>query len=81
MSPQRNLPVALSSPSITQDDGGTSQEEVEDESVCLCVDVSNFHWLTGRYFEGQMIPAGQPKLITGGIMRSYQLEGMEWLKV
>lgn len=43
LSPQKNLPVTLSSPSITQDDGGTSQEEVEDESVCLCVDVSNFH--------------------------------------
>ena len=50
--------------------------------VCMCVHVSNFHLSsTGRYFEGQLIPAGQPKLITGGIMRSYQLEGMEWLKV
>ena len=33
------------------------------------------------YFEGKPIPVTQPKLVVGGIMRPYQLEGMEWLKV
>ena len=33
------------------------------------------------YFKGQLIPAQQPKLFTGGIMRSYQIDGMEWIKV
>ena len=33
------------------------------------------------YFEGSVIPVNQPRLVTGGLMRSYQLDGMEWLKV
>ena len=36
-------------------------------------------WL--GYFEGKLVPYNQPKLVTGGILRSYQLEGMEWIKV
>ena len=32
-----------------------------------------------RKFEGKDIPANQPMLLTGGIMRSYQLEGYEWM--
>jgi len=32
-----------------------------------------------RKFEGKDIPANQPLLLTGGIMRSYQLEGYEWM--
>jgi hypothetical protein len=39
-----------------------------------------FFYLAG-YFKGQLIPAQQPKLFTGGIMRSYQIDGMEWVKV
>lgn len=33
------------------------------------------------YYKGQLISSRQPKLLTGGIMRSYQLDGMEWVKV
>ncbi|KAJ2685869.1 putative ATPase [Coemansia spiralis] len=29
--------------------------------------------------DGEQVSARQPRLITGGIMRDYQLEGMEWL--
>lgn len=36
---------------------------------------------TVGYFKGQLIPAQQPKLFSGGIMRSYQIDGMEWIKV
>ena len=32
-----------------------------------------------RTFEGRDIPPNQPMLLTGGIMRSYQLEGYEWM--
>merc|ERR1719219_1731830 len=32
-----------------------------------------------RKFEGQEIPENQPLLLSGGIMRSYQLEGYEWM--
>merc|ERR1719430_2695980 len=32
-----------------------------------------------RKFEGKNIPDNQPLLLTGGIMRDYQLEGYEWM--
>merc|ERR1712142_850174 len=32
-----------------------------------------------RQFEGRDIPNNQPLLLTGGIMRDYQLEGYEWM--
>ena len=32
-----------------------------------------------RQFEGREIPVNQPLLLTGGIMRNYQLEGYEWM--
>ncbi|KAI7829887.1 SNF2 family N-terminal domain-containing protein, partial [Kickxella alabastrina] len=32
-----------------------------------------------RAIDGQRVSPRQPQLITGGIMREYQLEGMEWL--
>ncbi|XP_062989268.1 lymphoid-specific helicase [Elgaria multicarinata webbii] len=34
-----------------------------------------------RKFNGQPIPFQQPKLFIGGIMRWYQVEGMEWLRM
>lgn len=39
------------------------------------------HVSLSGYFNGELIPANQPKLLTGGVMRSYQLDGMEWIKV
>ena len=32
-----------------------------------------------RKFEGRGIPSNQPLLLTGGIMRDYQLESYEWM--
>ncbi|KAJ8418277.1 hypothetical protein AAFF_G00139860 [Aldrovandia affinis] len=34
-----------------------------------------------RTVNGQPVPAQQPKLFTGGVMRSYQVEGIEWLRM
>lgn len=34
-----------------------------------------------RKVNGQPVPAQQPKLFTGGVMRSYQVEGIEWLRM
>jgi ATP-dependent DNA helicase len=31
--------------------------------------------------DGQVIPAGQPSTVTGGILRPYQIDGVNWLKV
>ena len=33
----------------------------------------------GREFEGQQIPAEQPLLVTGGLMKDYQLAGLKWV--
>ena len=30
---------------------------------------------------GKPVPMAQPQLMTGGIMRPYQVVGMEWIKV
>ena len=35
---------------------------------------------TERTINGIKIPDRQPLLLTGGVMRNYQLDGMEWLK-
>ncbi|XP_069466693.1 lymphoid-specific helicase [Ambystoma mexicanum] len=34
-----------------------------------------------RKFDGKPVPYQQPKYFTGGIMRWYQVEGMEWLRM
>lgn len=34
-----------------------------------------------RKFNGEPVPAQQPQLFTGGVMRWYQIEGTEWLRV
>uniref|UniRef100_A0A8C0BW03 Helicase, lymphoid specific n=1 Tax=Buteo japonicus TaxID=224669 RepID=A0A8C0BW03_9AVES len=34
-----------------------------------------------RRFNGQPVPFQQPKIFTGGVMRWYQVEGMEWLRM
>ncbi|KAF6317251.1 helicase, lymphoid specific [Rhinolophus ferrumequinum] len=34
-----------------------------------------------RKYNGQPVPFQQPKHFTGGVMRWYQIEGMEWLRV
>ncbi|XP_057198080.1 lymphoid-specific helicase [Triplophysa rosa] len=34
-----------------------------------------------RKVNGQPVPAQQPKLLTGGVMRWYQVEGIEWLRM
>uniref|UniRef100_A0A8C4R9I4 Helicase, lymphoid specific n=1 Tax=Eptatretus burgeri TaxID=7764 RepID=A0A8C4R9I4_EPTBU len=34
-----------------------------------------------RVFNGQQVPLKQPRYFTGGIMRSYQVEGLEWLRM
>ncbi|KFP80230.1 Lymphoid-specific helicase, partial [Acanthisitta chloris] len=34
-----------------------------------------------RKFKGQPVPFQQPKIFTGGVMRWYQVEGMEWLRM
>ncbi|KAG7263430.1 hypothetical protein CRUP_015530, partial [Coryphaenoides rupestris] len=34
-----------------------------------------------RTVDGKPVPAQQPKLLTGGVMRWYQIEGIEWLRM
>jgi len=35
--------------------------------------------IEGRYFDGEPIPVEQPLLLSGGIMRDYQIEGYQWM--
>ncbi|XP_061600551.1 lymphoid-specific helicase [Cololabis saira] len=34
-----------------------------------------------RKVDGQPVPVPQPQLVTGGVMRWYQIEGIEWLRM
>ncbi|XP_072883284.1 lymphoid-specific helicase isoform X1 [Hemitrygon akajei] len=38
-------------------------------------------WDPVRLVDGQPVPFQQPKLFTNGVMRWYQVEGMEWLRM
>ncbi|XP_069756937.1 lymphoid-specific helicase isoform X2 [Narcine bancroftii] len=38
-------------------------------------------WDPVRLVDGQPVPYQQPKLFTNGVMRWYQVEGMEWLRM
>jgi len=51
-----------------------TEEVVEDQE-----DVKKNRNEKNRQFEGRDIPNNQPLLLTGGIMRDYQLEGYEWM--
>uniref|UniRef100_UPI00358F8B5C lymphoid-specific helicase isoform X2 n=1 Tax=Myxine glutinosa TaxID=7769 RepID=UPI00358F8B5C len=41
----------------------------------------NIHSDPQRVINGQQVPLKQPRFFTGGIMRSYQVEGLEWLRM
>ncbi|KAJ2908442.1 putative ATPase, partial [Coemansia aciculifera] len=65
---QKNPPRAKRSKltvAATKDDETNASEEAKPEEALV--------------IDGQRVSARQPRLITGGIMRDYQLEGMEWL--
>ena len=34
-----------------------------------------------RYFNDEIIPFEQPRLLTGGVLRDYQLDGYDWLRI
>jgi len=51
-----------------------TEDVVEDQE-----DVKKARNEKSRLFEGKEVPTNQPLLLTGGIMRSYQLEGYEWM--
>ena len=37
--------------------------------------------IKGRVSDGQLVSHRQPKLVTGGVLRDYQLDGLDWLRV
>ncbi|XP_014788217.1 lymphocyte-specific helicase [Octopus bimaculoides] len=37
--------------------------------------------LAERTFNGQLLPLNQPKLLVGGVLRPYQMDGYNWLKM
>ena len=34
-----------------------------------------------RYINGERVPEEQPVLLTGGVLRNYQVDGYQWLQV
>jgi len=60
---------------------GDSNSVIKDR-LCQAVRHSAKQFLDPvRKFNGQPVPFQQPKIFTGGVMRWYQVEGMEWLRV
>eukprot|EP00794_Sanderia_malayensis_P013930 gene13930-15382_t len=54
------------------------EDEVEESSQDVHGGESNEN--IGRIINGDVVSERQPSLITGGVLRSYQLDGMEWLR-
>ncbi|XP_029886672.1 lymphoid-specific helicase isoform X1 [Aquila chrysaetos chrysaetos] len=60
---------------------GDSNSVIKDR-LCQAVRHSAKQFLDPvRRFNGQPVPFQQPKIFTGGVMRWYQVEGMEWLRM
>jgi len=65
-------------PSATKGKRKRKADEIEDQTH---EDVKNKKIKTesARFYEGQPISSRQPLLLSGGVMRTYQLEGFEWM--
>uniref|UniRef100_A0A8B9DHY2 Proliferation-associated SNF2-like protein n=1 Tax=Anser cygnoides TaxID=8845 RepID=A0A8B9DHY2_ANSCY len=60
---------------------GDSNSVIKDR-LCQAVRHSAKQFLDPvRKYNGQPVPFQQPKIFTGGVMRWYQVEGMEWLRM
>jgi len=84
---QDETPVAVStsvkrSRKVKAEEEPASKKDKIEESVSSVgdqEDVLKNRSGKSRKFDGMEIPNNQPLLLTGGIMRSYQLEGYEWM--
>ena len=63
-----------------QDRNGKKRKESSEKSVASpSTRATKKTKMESRTFKGQPIPEEQPMLISGGIMRKYQLEGYKWM--
>ncbi|RMC11629.1 hypothetical protein DUI87_11750 [Hirundo rustica rustica] len=94
MSKEEILSVAKKSKGENQDESSPDSLHPEDlqkngdsnsvikDRLCQAVRHSAKQFLDPvRKFNGQPVPFQQPKIFTGGVMRWYQVEGMEWLRM
>ncbi|NXX28374.1 HELLS helicase, partial [Nicator chloris] len=94
MSKEEILSVAKKSKVENQDESSSDNLHPEDlqkngdsnsvikDRLCQAVRHSAKQFLDPvRKFNGQPVPFQQPKIFTGGVMRWYQVEGMEWLRM
>nr|XP_009939885.1 PREDICTED: lymphoid-specific helicase [Opisthocomus hoazin] len=94
MSKEEILSVAKKSKVENQDENSSDNLRPEDlqkngdsnsvikDRLCQAVRHSAKQFLDPvRKFNGQPVPFQQPKIFTGGVMRWYQVEGMEWLRM
>ncbi|GAB1609361.1 lymphocyte-specific helicase, partial [Argonauta hians] len=54
-----------------------SEEEDSDNMSLAESDIA----MAERTFNGQLLPMNQPKLLVGGVLRPYQMDGYNWLKM
>lgn len=58
-----------------------SNSAIKDRLTQTVRHYSQHLWDPVRRVDGQPVPYQQPKLFTNGVMRWYQVEGMEWLRM
>ncbi|XP_056292000.1 lymphoid-specific helicase isoform X2 [Pseudoliparis swirei] len=58
-----------------------SNEDIKNRLSEAMRDNANHFLHPHRKVNGQPVPAQQPELFSGGVMRSYQIEGTEWLRM
>ncbi|XP_078268874.1 lymphoid-specific helicase [Rhinoraja longicauda] len=58
-----------------------SNSAIKDRLTQTVRHYSQHLWDPVRRVDGQPVPYQQPKLFTNGVMRLYQVEGMEWLRM
>ena len=65
----------------TTTDKKTEEKPQEQERKLNLLSMLFVSVLCAGYFKGKVVPQAQPALMTGGVMRPYQIKGMEWIKV
>ncbi|XP_071945077.1 lymphocyte-specific helicase-like isoform X2 [Antedon mediterranea] len=68
-------------PSVLKDETQTEANKEEMKKNEENIDTKDYKDTFKRRINGQKVSDRQPKLFTGGVMRTYQLDGLEWLKI
>ncbi|XP_068423925.1 lymphoid-specific helicase [Clinocottus analis] len=81
MEPVDKAPVKRKLEAADIEKMGDSNEDIKNRLSEALRDNANHLLHPHRMVNGQPVPAQQPQLFSGGIMRTYQIEGTEWLRM